>query len=152
MTKEEREVEKKKRAEEERKYYEVHMKYRTAMVRAQQTGQPQFLAKDRDGHDVYVEPPPSGYGGGFGGAYGPRGYGVSPYSSGPYSSPNARFVRPQQAYGRPYGGYGGGYGGYGRYGGGYGGMGMGMPLGKTNLCPSYEFILLTIRSGWPLRW
>lgn len=97
------------RAEEERQYYEAHMKLRQAMQQAQITGQPQFFAKDRDGKNIYVEPP-GGPGYGYGG-YGPRGYGVNPYQGGAYADPNARFIRPGYPYNRPYGAYpGGGYG------------------------------------------
>ena len=104
MTHEEREQSRAQRAEEERQYYEMHARFRTAMHRAQMTGQPQWFAKDRDGRDIYIEPP-SGPGYGYGG-YSQRGYGYNPYTSGPYSNPNVRFVRPSYAYGRP--GYGGG--------------------------------------------
>jgi hypothetical protein len=99
------------RAEEEREYYEAHIKLRQAMQRPQITGQPQFFARDRDGKNIYIEPP-GGPGYGYGG-YGPQGYGVNPYSasSGAYADPNARFIRPSNPYNRPYGGYpGGGYG------------------------------------------
>jgi hypothetical protein len=97
------------RAEEERQYYEAHIKMRQAMQRAQVTGVPQFFAKDRDGKNIYIEPP-GGPGYGYGG-YGQQGYGVNPYASGPYADPNARFIRPSYPYNRPYGGYpGGGYG------------------------------------------
>ena len=116
-TKEERQRIRAQREEEERQYYEAHMAFRRAMQKAQMTGEPQFLAKDKDGRDVYIEPPGGpgrGYGGGYGGGYGQQAYGISPYSSGPYADPNARFIRPQQPYARP---YGGGFGG-----------GMGMPL------------------------
>lgn len=105
-THEERERHRAQRAEEERQNYEMHLKLRRAMQQAQVTGQPQFLAKDRDGKNVYIEPP-GGPGYGYGG-YGPQGYGVNPYSSGPYADPNARFVRPNNPYNRPYGPYGGG--------------------------------------------
>lgn len=107
-THEERERERAQRAEEERQYYEMHARFRAALNKAQMTGEPQWFAKDRDGKDIYIEPPAApgyGYGGSYGG-YGPRGYGYSPYTSGPYATPNARYVRPNYAYGRP--GYGGG--------------------------------------------
>jgi len=135
-THEEREARRAQREEEERQYYEAHMAFRKAMDQAMRTGQPVFLAKDKDGKDVYVEPPggmgpggygasPGGYGGGpagfgaspgYGGMYsststGRGAYGVNPYASGPYADPNARFVRPSYPYSRPYGyGYGGGMG------------------------------------------
>lgn len=109
-THEERERERAQRAEEERQYYEMHARFRAALNKAQMTGEPQWFAKDRDGKDIYIEPPaPAGYGyGGNYGGYGARGYGYNPYTSGPYGAPNARYVRPNYAYGRP--GYGGGIG------------------------------------------
>jgi hypothetical protein len=56
-THEEREQKRAVRAEEERQYYEAHQKLRRAMQQAQITGQPQFFAKDRDGKNIYIEPP-----------------------------------------------------------------------------------------------
>ncbi|KEF51503.1 uncharacterized protein A1O9_12420 [Exophiala aquamarina CBS 119918] len=108
MTHEERVKERQIRAREEQEYYEAHVRLRQAMQRAQMTGQPQFFAKDRDGREIYIEPP-GGPGMGYGGYN--RGYGVNPYSGGPYANPNARFIRPGYPYNRPYGSYGGG--GYG---------------------------------------
>lgn len=135
-TKEERQAERAQRAEQERQSYEAHQKFRHAMQEAMQTGQPVFLAKDKDGKDVYVEPPggPGGRGGpgAYSGEYGMRPDGtrmINPYANGPYADPNARFIRPQQQYSRPMGyGYGGGYGGYGGGMYGRGGMGYGMPM------------------------
>jgi len=107
-THEEREQERRRREELERRQYERHMQFRQAMSKAMQTGQPQFVCKDEKGRDVFVEPP-AGYGPGRG--YGGGGYGYNPYASGPYTNPNARFIRPPQPYARPYGyGYGGGIG------------------------------------------
>lgn len=98
-----------KREQEERQYYEAHMKLRQAMRQAEITGQPQFFAKDKDGKDIYIEPP-QGAGYGYGG-YGSGGYGVNPYQSAPYGGPNGRYIRPGYPYNRPYGGgYGGGFG------------------------------------------
>ncbi|KAJ9618051.1 hypothetical protein H2204_013200 [Knufia peltigerae] len=111
------------REQEEREYYEAHMRLRQAMQRAEMTGQPQFFAKDRDGRDIYIEPSNPGYG--YGGGYGNRGYGVNPYSSGPYANPNARFIRPGYPYGRPYGGYYGGGAGLPIAGGLLGGLLLG---------------------------
>jgi hypothetical protein len=119
-THEEREAQRAKEAEERKKYqehmreedrkaYEAHLAFRQALSRAQETGQPQLLGKDKDGRDVYVEPPS-----GPSGPYGRQGYGYNPYSSGPYTNPNARFVRPEEPYYRPYG--------YGT------GLGLGAPL------------------------
>jgi hypothetical protein len=107
MTKEEREQERRQRAERERQIYEQHQRVRRGMAEAARTGQPQFVGKDGDGKDIYVEPPapptgPYGYG---------NGYGYNPYRSGVYTTPNARYIRPPNPYSRPYGGgYGGGYG------------------------------------------
>jgi len=125
-THEEREKDRAQRAEEEQKAYKAHQAYRQALSRAIETGEPQFLGKDKEGRDVYIEspngpPPPSGPGG------------TNPYKSGPYANPNARFIQPADPYaGRmdPYGGgrLGGGYGG-GGYGGGYGGGGYGGGMG-----------------------
>lgn len=107
MTHEQRVAEREQRAREEEEQYRQYLAMRGAMKRAYQTGEPQLLGKDRDGRDIYVEPP---------GPYGaPLGYRnnvyVSPYGQGPYANPNTRFVRPANAYSRPYGGgYGGGLG------------------------------------------
>ena len=100
------------RAKAEQEAYEQHQMYRQAMSRAMETGEPQFIGKDRDGKDVYIEPPyPGGYPGQGYGGYGQNGYGYNPYSQGPYANPNARFLRPVDPYSRPYyGGYGGGLG------------------------------------------
>jgi hypothetical protein len=112
MTHEQREEERRKRAIEERKMYETHLRVRQAMNEAMRTGQPQLLGKDRDGKDIYLDPPRPPYVGGS--SYGVGGgYGWAPYNTnnGIYTTPNARYVRPQVPYGRPYGrGMGGGYG------------------------------------------
>jgi hypothetical protein len=103
-THEEREQHRVKRAEQERRAYVAHLQARQAMVRALQTGQPQLLGKDRQGRDVYIEPPT--------GPRAPMGaYGYSPFGQGLYGNPNARYMRPAGPYRRPYGyGYGGGLG------------------------------------------
>lgn len=103
-THQEREQRRIQRTREEQAAYERHAQLRQAFSRAIQTGEPQFIGKDREGRDVFIESPyglraPSGA------------YGYNPYAQGPYANPNARFVRPQAPYGRPNGyGYGGGYG------------------------------------------
>lgn len=104
QTHEERELQRRRRAEQERQAYLAHLRARQALLRAIETGQPQFLCKDQQGRDVYIEPPR--------GPYAPRGaYGYNPYATGPYNNPNVRIVRPTTPYGRPYGyGYGGGAG------------------------------------------
>jgi len=126
-----REEKRRQRAEAERRAYAQHQHFRAAMTRAEETGEPQLLGKDKDGKEVYIEPSygVAGQQGGGGGFYGDNGYGVNPYSQGTYANPNARFVRPQGQYYRPYGyGYGGG-GGFGGGGYGYGGGGgFGLPL------------------------
>lgn len=109
-THEERKIQRAKREEQEREAYRRHMEIRKAMARAMQTGQPQLIGRDRQGQDVYIQPPHYGGGGMYGGA---RMY--NPYGGGMYAPPHARYGRPMGMYGRPYGG------GYGR--------GMGMPLG-----------------------
>lgn len=123
-THEQREEQRRQRAIAEQEAYEQHRKLRAAMVEAMRSGQPQLVGKDRNGKDVYIEPPPTasmGLGG-----YG-RGY--NPYSHGIYGNPNARFLRPANPYQRPYGrGYGGGYG-LPLAGGLMGGMLMGSMMG-----------------------
>lgn len=129
-THEQREQERQRRAQEEQRLYEQHQRLRQAMAEAAQTGKPVHFGKDKEGKDVYVEPPMYDGGAGYPGAggYG-AGYGVNPYQGGIYSTPNARYIRPSAPYGRPYGsGYGGGYGlpiGLGVGGGLLGGMLMG---------------------------
>lgn len=132
-THEEREARRRRREEEERRAYQVHQRFRAAMAKAAQTGEPQLLGTDSEGKEVWIEPPnTSGVGYGGYGMYGGRGYGLNPFQ-GPYGYPNSMYMRPTQPYSRPLGyGYGGGYGRglggpYGGY-GGYGGMGMGLPL------------------------
>ena len=118
-TKEERARERAQRAEEERRYYEAHMKFRQALRQSQITGQPQPMGKDAQGHDIYLLPPQNGYGGGYGGySSGIGGRYIQP--SPVYNDPNARFISPP---GQTYPGYGRPYG-YG----GYGGAGLGLPI------------------------
>lgn len=112
-THEEREERRRKRAEQEEKAYRQHQHFRECMVRAEETGEPQLLGRDREWKEVYIEPSGMGGGGGMSrGMYGNGGYGINPYSQGMYADPDSRFARPQGNYCRPYGcGYGGG--GYG---------------------------------------
>lgn len=99
----EREKQRARRAEQERQAYQTHLRARQALIRAMETGEPQFLCKDAQGRDVYVTPP-SGYA--PRGAYGYNPYG-NPYARGVYANPGVRYMRPAQPYGRPYGyGYG----------------------------------------------
>lgn len=105
-THEQREEQRRQRAIAEQEAYERHRQLRAAMVEAMRSGQPQFIGKDANGKDIYIEPPPTA-------GMGPGGYGrgYNPYAQGVYANPNARFIRPANPYQRPYGGgYGGGYG------------------------------------------
>ena len=124
-THEQRVAERKRRADEEARAYEQHQHIRQQMSVAAETGVPQLLGKDKEGRDVYIEPPAGPNGFGYGG--GSRGY--NPYVQGPYSNPNAKFVRPNMAYGRPYPAYGHGYGGGLGYGAPLMGLGGGLMLG-----------------------
>ena len=119
-THEERERAREQRAREEQAAYERHQHIRACMAKAIETGRPQLLGKNKEGKDVYIEPPPRGmgYGGmgmggyGMGGYPGRMGYGGGGYGwgAGPYG-PGAMMLRPNMGYGRPYGrGYGGGMG------------------------------------------
>ncbi|KAJ8067373.1 hypothetical protein OCU04_004724 [Sclerotinia nivalis] len=122
----EREARRDQRAEEEAAAYRRHQAIREAMSRAIRTGEPQLIGKDRNGKDVYIEPPSqsqSAYMGGGrtmypGGGYGfnpfvsgPQGpFGMSPYGMSPYGS-GGMYRRPVTPYNRGnYGGYGGGAG------------------------------------------
>ncbi|KAF2232831.1 hypothetical protein EV356DRAFT_504838 [Viridothelium virens] len=111
-THEQREAERRRRGEEELRAYQAHQAFRRAMLEAARTGQPQFVGKGRDGKDIYIEPPSSGYPGHYGrGGFGYPGQAYNPYAQGPYANPDARFIRPADPYYRPYGyGYGGGLG------------------------------------------
>lgn len=120
----ERESFRQQRAREEQAAYERHRVIRAAMVKAIQTGQPQYLGKNKEGKGVYIDPP-SNRGGAYSGGYpGSLGYGGTGYGWG--GPPmvggvgNGVMMRPGIGYGgRP---------GYGRRPGyGYGG-GMGLPL------------------------
>jgi len=95
-THEQREAERRKREEQEHQAYQMHLQARRAMMRAMETGQPQFLCKGRDGRDIYIEPPQ-------GPAMARGAYGYNPYADGPYANPNNRFIRPETPYNRPYG-------------------------------------------------
>ena len=57
QTHEERQQARALRAEQERKAYLIHVRARQAMIRAIETGEPQFLYKDSQGRDVYIEAP-----------------------------------------------------------------------------------------------
>lgn len=108
-THEQREQERRRQAEADAEMYRRHQMIRQAMQAAFETGQPQLIGKDKDGKDVYIEPP-------RGGPFQQRGgYGYNPYSNGPYSQQpytqgNNRYIpypAPTYPYaGRPAYGYG----------------------------------------------
>lgn len=90
-THEQRQEQRRQRAIAEEEAYKRHMELRRAMVEAMRSGEPQLIGKDRNGQDIYIEPPPT--------VNGPRraggvGAGYSPYARGVYANPNARFIRP----------------------------------------------------------
>lgn len=107
----EREAKRKAQKEAEQRAYEQHQAIRRALMTATQTGQPQLVGKDKQGREIYAQPPPPGaYGYGATLGYGPYQTMDGPYGAyGPYS-------RPMGPYSRPY------------YGGGMYGGGMGMPI------------------------
>ncbi|KAL9577470.1 MAG: hypothetical protein Q9212_006346, partial [Teloschistes hypoglaucus] len=73
-----REEQRRQRAIAEQQAYERHRQLRQAMVTAMNTGEPQFIGKDRDGRDLYIEPPQTM------GHQMPRGgFGYNPYTQGP---------------------------------------------------------------------
>ncbi|THV50855.1 hypothetical protein BGAL_0133g00130 [Botrytis galanthina] len=125
----EREARRRKREEEEAAMYRRHQAIRDAMRKAIQTGEPQLLGKDRQGKDVYIEPPrhtagyyPSSGMAGAGttrlGMYPAGGYGYNPFMPGggafgpsPYATGMGAYGRPGMPYNRGYArGYGGGAG------------------------------------------
>lgn len=117
-THQQREAQRKKRAEEEARAYQQHLATRQAMARCIQTGKPQLLGKDRQGQDVYISPPQGIQGSQvpnnarvinpFGSSMGMGGMGMYGRPAGAYMQP---YGRPAYPYGRPYGyGYGGGMG------------------------------------------
>ncbi|CAN8104102.1 unnamed protein product [Discula destructiva] len=109
-THEEREAARQRRAQAEKEAYQRHLAIRKAMLKAAQTGQPQLIGRDRDGQEVYVQPPVP-YGGRYSSGIGGGRSMFNPYSAGLYSAPSSRYARPSGPYGRPRGyGYGGGYG------------------------------------------
>lgn len=123
-THQEREAQRKKRAEEEQRAYQRHLELRKAMQRAVETGQPQLIGKDREGRDCYLTPP-----------QGAQSQQQNVRMINPFGPPMGGGMMGGGMYGRPM--MGGGYGGYGYgrptygyarpYGYGYGG-GLGLPL------------------------
>lgn len=109
-THEEREAKRKAEKEAEQRALERHRAIRQLLIKATQTGQPQLVGRDKQGRDIYAQPPPPGaYGYGASLGYSPYQTMNGPYGgAGPYSAPMGPYRR------------GGGMMG--------GGMGMGMPL------------------------
>lgn len=106
-THQQREAERKKRAEDEQRAYQQHLAFRRALQRCYETGQPQLIGKDRQGQDVYIAPPQ-----GMQSSQLPSNVRViNPFNSGMYAPASTRYMQPGYPYGRPYGyGYGGGLG------------------------------------------
>ena len=103
-THEEREAKRAAQREAERRAMQQHQMIRQALMTATQTGQPQLVGRDKQGRDIYAQPPPPGaYGYGATLGYGPYQTLDGPYGAyGPYS-------RPMGPYSRPYGGGGMGF-------------------------------------------
>ena len=100
-----REAKRQAQREAEQRAYQQHQAIRQALMTATRTGQPQLVGRDRQGREIFAQPPPPGaYGHGATLGYGPYQTFDGPYGAyGPYA-------RPMGPYSRPYAG------------------GMGMPL------------------------
>ncbi|KAJ9475385.1 hypothetical protein PHBOTO_005463 [Pseudozyma hubeiensis] len=98
----EREAKRQAQREAEQRAYQQHQAIRQALITATRTGQPQLVGRDKQGREIFAQPPPPGaYGGGATLGYGPYQTFDGPYGAyGPYS-------RPGYPYSRPYGGMGG---------------------------------------------
>ncbi|KAK4450226.1 hypothetical protein QBC34DRAFT_448282 [Podospora aff. communis PSN243] len=129
-THEQRAAERRRREAQEQEAYQQHVAFRKGMIEATRTGRPQYIGKDKNGQDLYLEPA----GRGFPGV--DNIHRLSPYLSevsyGPSRRPGppGRYLRPEfdmygmgagygagnwnrpnMAYRRPVGmGYGGGMG------------------------------------------
>ncbi|SNX87566.1 uncharacterized protein MEPE_06276 [Melanopsichium pennsylvanicum] len=108
-THQEREAKRQAQREAEQRAIQQHAAIRQALQTATRTGQPQLVGKDKQGREIYAQPPPSGAFG-FGATLG---YGPYQTFDGPYGA--------YGPYARPIGPYNRGYG-YG------GGAGLGMPM------------------------
>lgn len=103
-THEEREAKRKAQREAERRAMEQHQMIRQALMTATQTGQPQLVGRDKQGREIFAQPPPPG-------AYGygaTLGYGPYQTMDGPYGA-YGPYARPMGPYSRPYGGGGMGF-------------------------------------------
>ncbi|SPO30365.1 uncharacterized protein UTRI_05829 [Ustilago trichophora] len=103
-THEEREAKRKAQKEAEARAMHQHQMIRQALMTATRTGQPQLVGRDKQGREIFAQPPPPGaYGYGATLGYGPYQTFDGPYGAyGPYS-------RPMGPYSRPYGGGGMGF-------------------------------------------
>lgn len=102
----ERVAKREKQREMERKAYEQHQAMRAAMVRASQTGEPQLIGKDRQGREIFAQPPPPNA------PYAGAAIGYGPYQTAPaYPYGGGAYPAPYGPYNRGMGmGYGGGMG------------------------------------------
>ncbi|CDR98991.1 uncharacterized protein SPSC_00683 [Sporisorium scitamineum] len=102
----EREAKRQAQREAEQRAYQQHQAIRQALMTATRTGQPQLVGRDKQGREIFAQPPPPGaYGYGATLGYGPYQTLDGPYGAyGPYGRPMGPYSRP------------------------YGGMGMGMPV------------------------
>ncbi|KAJ1018137.1 hypothetical protein NDA16_005003 [Ustilago loliicola] len=97
----EREAKRQAQREAEQRAIQQHAAIRQALVTATRTGQPQLVGRDKQGREIFAQPPPPGA---FG--YGATlGYGPYQTFDGPYGS-YGPYARPMGPYRRP--GYGGG--------------------------------------------
>lgn len=103
-THEERQAKRKAQKEAEARAMHQHQMIRQALMTATRTGQPQLVGRDKQGREIFAQPPPPGaYGYGATLGYGPYQTFDGPYGAyGPYS-------RPMGPYSRPYGGGGMGF-------------------------------------------
>lgn len=94
-THEERQAKRKAEKEAEQRALERHRAIRQALITATQTGQPQLVGRDKQGRDIFAQPPPPGaYGYGATLGYGPYQTMNGPYGgAGPYSAPMGPYRR-----------------------------------------------------------
>ncbi|KAK3358705.1 hypothetical protein B0T25DRAFT_563783 [Lasiosphaeria hispida] len=108
-THEQRAAERRQREQAERDMYQQHQVFRRNMIDAMNRGQPQFLGKDRNGVDVYLEPTTKMFPGVVSANR------LSPYltevayAQGRRPGPPGRYIRPERDI------YGGGGAAFGRY-------------------------------------
>lgn len=97
-THEERVARRKAQREAEQRAMQQHAAIRQALATATRTGQPQLVGRDRQGREIFAQPPPPGA---FG--YGATlGYGPYQTLDGPYGA-YGPYARPMGPYDRPFG-------------------------------------------------